>query len=825
MLSHYVVTLYRSLTRHRLYAALNVFGLAVGIAVFLVLWLDVRFETSFERWIPDAAQIYELRTIQKSVHQGDHEDGSSNGNALVELKADYPGLNGARVWSQQATARRGTVLTPETIDVVDPSFFGVFDMPLVEGDRSTALSTPDSLVLTQAKAKRYFGAADPIGRRLTVAILGLSRSYRVTGVLRDPPKSTDLQLDFLVPITPDMTAQDYFWSHWGSEQLSTYLRFPSAAAAHTLNADLDNFVDRRAAGDISTRPPHKGMGLTIRPLLSLHLLNVADRATVTALGLVGLFTLLLAAVNYVNLATARSGLRAREVALRKVMGATPPALFAQFMAEALLTAVLAALIGLALCELALPLVNAAGGLSLSLDYFSPNGPMPALLLAIALIGLGAGAYPASILARYRPAAVLASARTPGGGRAGGRVREALVLFQFAIAIAFTVSTAVIASQMHYLRAADLGFQRSGLIVVSSSDDSQVTPDQQASFLEAIRSTPGVVSDTVADIGPGNGDTTDASGLKRPGMVSNVSLNEVQTGENAFQTFGARLLAGRLLTRSHGGDEGASTGPPLPGVTPPKSAPPGDQRPIRNVVLNESAARLLGFSDPTAALGAALLQSVRAGGYQHLAIAGVVHDLRFRSPHDPVPPTVYYLVKPPFATEVITVRFSGDPRPVMDALRGRWRSLVPDVPFRAVTADENLDTYYRPDDQHGRLFSLGALLAVGVGCVGLYGLASFNTARRVKEIGIRKTLGASTADVLRLLVGQLLRPVLLANVAAWPMAWLAMRVWLNGFDQRIWLNPLYFLGATALLSAVALLTVIGQSLAVARAEPAKALRHE
>ncbi len=829
MWGHYLLTLYRSLSRHKLYAALNVLGLAVGVAVFLVLWLDVRFETSFERWIPDADQIYELRTVEHSVRQTPSEDGSSNGNALVELGADYPGTVGVRLWTQQGTVRRGADLMPETVQVTDPSFFNVFDIPLAEGDRATALAAPDGLVLTQAKAKKYFGNADPMGRRLRVAILGAQRTYRVTGVLRNPPKSTDLQLDFLVPLTPDMIAQDYYWTHWGSEQVNTYLRFPTAQAAAALDSDLDNFIDRRAAGDITEHPAHKRISLKLRPLLSLHLFNAADKATVAALGLVGLFTLLLAAVNYVNLATARAGLRAREVALRKVMGATPPALFGQFMAEAIATVTLSAIIGLALCEVALPLVNTAGGLSLRLDLFTLGGPLPALLVAIAVIGLGAGAYPASILSKYRPAAVLASARAPGGGRAGGRVREALVLFQFAIAIAFTIATAVIVAQMHFLRTSEVGFQRAGLIVVGSSDDSEVTSAQQTELLEAWKGVPGVVSDTVADIGPGNGDTTDAAGFKRPGMVGQgLTLFTVQTGPDGLAPFDPHLAAGRFLDRNRGGDAGASIGPPLPGVpTPdPKDLPRGEDRPVRNVVANETAVKLLGFRDAQQATGALLLQPVRAGGNQRIQIVGVVRDIRFRSPHDPVPPTLYYMVKDPFATEVASVRFAGaDPRAVMEGLRRVWRSIVPDVPFQAKTAEDNLDAYYRPDDQHGRLFTIGALLAVLIGCVGLYGLASFSTARRVKEIGIRKTLGASTSDILRLLVGQFLRPVVLANLVAWPLAYFAMRAWLQGFDERVGLSPLYFLFATGLTLGVALATIIGQAWLVARAEPAKALRHD
>jgi putative ABC transport system permease protein len=284
------------------------------------------------------------------------------------------------------------------------------------------------------------------------------------------------------------------------------------------------------------------------------------------------------------------------------------------------------------------------------------------------------------------------------------------------------------------------------------------------------------------------------------------------------TYGVHLLAGRWLDPSRGGDD-----KPVP---PPGGWGPNQVRPMRNVVLNESALRQLGFPDARHAIGQPLLEGLDAAGFTPLTVVGVIGDTRLRSPHEPVQAAVYFLAARDFESMIAVIRYSGVSAPEMlSRLRRTWMSVAPGAPFRAHTAEDNLARYYRPDDQHGRLFTLGAVLAVAIGCVGLYGLASFNTARRVKEIGIRKTLGASTADVLRLLVGQLLRPVLLANLLAWPLAYLAMRSWLNGFDQRIALTPLYFLGASALMIAVALLTVIGQALAVARAEPARALRHE
>jgi len=819
MLGHTLLAFYRSLTRHRLYSALNVFGLAVGVAVFLVLWLDVRFETGFERWIPNAGSIYAVRTVWRGPYASSGANNNTMGGTLDELHEDYPQLVGARIWSQGGSIRQGAEVSAERIDLVDPSFFQTFELPLAAGDKANLLSAPDDLVLTEAKAKHYFGAANPIGQRLDIVFLGASHSYRVSGVLKDIPANSDRQFDFLVPLTPQMQAGEPYWRTWGDEEVTTMLRFDQPEAAAALNASLDRFVDRHGARDITPPPADKQMTLRLAPLTSLHLIDPNAAAVVAAIGAVGLLTLLLAGVNYVNLATARAGLRAREVALRKVMGATSPALIGQFMGEALATAFLASLIGLALCELALPLVNAAGGLALKINYIQSDSILIPVLVATVAVALGAGVYPALVLSRFQAAAVLASARTPGGGRSGGRVREALVLVQFAIAIAFTIATVVIVDQTDYLRHADLGFKRDGLIVVRSFNDSAITGAERDSLLDAWRTLPGVASATAADIGPGATNSVDTELTKRPGGQSNgVSINYVTIKPDFFRTYGARLAAGRLVDLAHGGDNASA---PISAAVQS-----GGPRASRNAVADIATVRLLGFAGPTDALGKAISISDNHGGFTPATIVGVVEDISFQAPHAPPSPTIYDLSTSDFDSQVAAVRYTATPPDVlMHRMEADWRRIVPAAPFRAKTVEDSLQRYYQADDQHGRLFIIGAVLAVLIGCVGLYGLASFNTARRVREIGIRKTLGASTRDILQLLVSQFLRPVLLANLIAWPLAWIAMRGWLSTFDQKISLSPAYFLSATVLTLLIAIGTVAGQAFAVARSEPAKALRHE
>jgi putative ABC transport system permease protein len=605
------------------------------------------------------------------------------------------------------------------------------------------------------------------------------------------------------------------WSQWGLVQVTTWLELPSRQAAVGLQRALPAFIDRhgRTLGSV----PHKVLRFDLAPLPSLHLIEHKDRLVVATLGLVGLVTLLIAAVNYVNLATARAGLRAREVAMRKVLGATRGVLVGQFLGEAVLTAAAAGVIGLAVAELVLPLVNAAGGLALEIDYVQGGRVLLAVGVVVLVVGVGAGLYPALSLSGFRPAAVLASARAPGGGRAGARMRELLVVAQFAIVIALAIATAVLFAQTRFLRTADLGFQRRGLIVVDSFADPALTRAQQSALLNLWRALPGVSGATVSDTAPGTEGVSGGANFRRPGETgTGPILRIVTTGPDFFRVYAARFLAGRALDQDHR----------LDGPVPPEQ--PGVAA-SRNVVLNLAAAKTLGFSKPSEAIGQTVFGEIPVGDKpqrSELEIVGVVQDFRFHSPREAVPPALYVFQPDAPDGAIAAVRFqAAEPQAVIAQMRTIWRQVAPNVPFEAKTAEANLSTYYRQDDQQTRLFTIGSVVAVAIGCLGLYGLSSFNTARRTKEIGIRKTLGASTADVLMLLLNQFLRPVLLANLIAWPVAYFAIRLWLSGFDQRITLSPLYFLVATLGALAIATFTVMGQTLKVAQSEPAKALRYE
>ena len=816
MFMHYLLTLYRSLSRHLLYAALNVFGLAIGVAVFLVLTLIVHYESNYDRWLPDSAGVYRLDVTYSPPGAESFESAASTFAALPFLLSDYHQIVAAtRVMTDDEPVSVGTTISSETVSYVDPDFLRVIELKILAGDRAHALSSPGSVVISARTAEKYFGSVDAMGKTLTIARNGVKANFTVSAVVQDLPADTTLQGTGLITgFTPAIVQDTDGFKDWGEVAGYTYLRFHNPGEAASVSATLGDFVRRH------TGPGRNGeagasayVAFSLVALTDVHFYDAGvrlgaagvDKRVVFSLGAVGILGLALAVINYLNLATARSGLRAREVALRKVMGATRTMLLLQFMGEAVALVAVAAVIGTAMAELTLPFLNVLGGWSVTIDY---GRLLVILVLLVLVVGSAAGAYPAILLAAFNPAMVLASARTPAGGRLGTWLRSLLVLAQFAGAIGFAICTLVIDRQAAFLRDADRGFVRQGLIVVDSLSASELLLRQNV-MLDAFRRVPGVVSATVSDAAPGSSGFGQTE-FTRPGLAGTRTLVHERVGRNYFVTYGIQKLAGRVFDDAHPLDD--SHGFPVQGRT-------------YGTVINAGAAAALGFASPAASVGQVL--NVKAeGGTSTLVVDGVVADVRFRSPRDPIAPQFYLYDSQGIASGVAAIRFSGvSPSDITPLLQDAWRTVASDTPFAAKTVDERLADYYMPDQQQARLFSSGAALAVAIACLGLYGLASFNTARRVREIGIRKTLGAATGDILWLLIFQFIQPVLVANLIAWPVAWFAMRSFLAGFDQRIGLSPLYFatIGLGSLVISIA--TVFGQAWLVARAEPARALRYE
>lgn len=806
-----LISFWRSLTRHRLYAALNIGGLALGIAVFLVLALYVRFETSYERWLPGHHQIYLVEGRSNDELSSVRARQSTPIAAWTAIKADLPDIAGTRILGKNAAVVRGGIGIRERLGLVDPRFFDIFRLHAVAGALPTRFDDPTAIVITERTAVKYFGTRSPIGAPLAVGFNGKHYAYRVAAVIDDLPDNTRLEFDLLAPliITQDRTDPSYAESHqWNYGGTATYVRLPDTAAVSRLAAALPRVTVRHVKTET---PGNDNFALTLglRRLTDTHFQASGAKLMVTTLGIIGLLTLIVATVNYVNLATARAGLRAREVGMRKVLGADRATLLRHFVGEAVATALIAAVFGLALAELGMPLVNAATGLDLSIHYAGPDGVVLPLALLAVVVGAASGLYPALILSRVPAAAVLASARSPGGGRAGARIREGLVIFQFAVTIALMVGTMVLVAQTRHVRQADVGYDRDRLLLVRSFGSDSLDEAQQESLLHRFAALPNARGVSVGTSVPGVGLYVSTTTYPLPGSSgSGASLERYDVIPGYFEVLGAKLIAGRLFDPSRPAD----INPEKPGVDGSDHAP-------GNIVINRSATRVFHFASPEAAIGRVVgIETPRT-------IIGVIEDMRVGSPRDKVSPTAYQFTLRPPKSAVALIRYTGETQAITDAARDAWRREVPAVPFEARTTMQALDTLYKADDRMANLFAIGAGLAVAIGCVGLWGLASFTTARRVREIGIRKVLGASSGDVVKLLVGQFLRPVLIANLLAWPLAYVAMRAWLAGFDDRIALSPLYFIAASVLALVIAIATVLSQSIRASRATPAWALRHE
>ena len=812
MLKSTFTAFFRSFTRHPLYGLLNLLGLSLGIAVFITLSLFYRFETTYERWLPHADNIYFLQDAWLMSGVQTPPQPYTSGGVLDDIRTDYPQTVGTRLWSNNLTVHIGAQSNLESITLVDSDFFKVFDLPVVAGDKATALAAPDDVMVTQAMADKYFhGKA--LGKTVRLTDEGGTHDYRVSAVLKNLPANSELQFDFVRVLTKDYISTVGNWRQYGSQRLQTAMVMPDPQLVTQLETAFPKMIDRYAAGNFGTEKPSSLLTMSLAPVTSNHLSDPKTRTAVYVLGIVGILAFLIAAINYINLATARAGMRAKEVAVRKTLGATQGALRAQFLLEALLTTLIAGLIGLSLVEVSLKEINTFGNLHLKLDYTGEAVPLALAGAFILFVGLLAGLYPAFVLAGFKPAQVLASSRSPGGGRLAIRIREALVVLQFTVVVAFFILVAGFLSQLQHMKTSDLGFHRQGLMITDSTYDSALNDSQRAAIWSAFRALPGVQSLTAGTGAPGDNSLTNSTSIVPAGYTGPpLSIMWVIAGPDFFSTYKARLLTGRLFDPSHGEDQyyTLDNGRAATGTSA-----------ISTVIINHQALALLKIASADAAIGQVVTFD------DHPArIIGVVDDMRFRSPKDPIPAMLYVYDDTPNDHPITGLRYAGVSEPDMRArMAAAWRTVAPDVPFKAVSAQDNVDAYYKPDRNRSNLFSVGAGVAALIGCIGLYGMAAFNTSRRTREIGLRKVLGASGGKVVGLLVGQFLRPVVIANILAWPLAWWALNAWLGQFDDRIAINPLFFVAATALALAIALVTVAWLAFASASTEPGKALRHE
>jgi putative ABC transport system permease protein len=834
MWRNYLVVSVRSLARNKISAFINIFGLAIGIAACLMLLLYVRYERSYDTWLPNAENVYQVQNYWTDPNSGERDEGqTSEYVAGTTLAKDFAQIE-RRVYIRSVSLtgmRSGEALLIEDAGMVDGPLFDVLQLPLLHGDPSEALARPGSAVLSQTQARRFFGDSDPVGRTLTLIVKGEPSDYRVTGVMRDLPRNSHMRFALLVRIDPDSFFADdpAVLTSWGILQGWNYVVLRPGASADAIRADLpqwerrnipDGLSDSRVSnpGDtadwdlVNVRDVHLG------PAQSGAMTPGNDKRTIFTFTAIALLILFMACVNFTNLATARAGQRAREVALRKVLGAKRRQLVAQFLVESVLVAFLAMLVALAMVELLLPRLSAF----LDADL-ADAAPGVAVTLAgvgalVALVGLASGAYPAFYLSRFRPAEVLKANKSSAEVAGSARFRNALVTAQFAISIGLIVCTFVVWSQTVHARTLDLGYQRDGLLQVDGIERRQIAPVSDALARETVR-LDGVAAVGRTGLGIGSAYFRTLQ-ISVPGRPEPVSVHHYAIDDGFFRAMGMKMLAGGELDRRRPADDSTLLSP---------ATPEADRALVARgaaIVLNETAARRLGFADPAEAVGHQFRMNLvsQDEGTVPVTVVGVVGDTRLRSARQPLDPIAYRLSETGLYHMV--VRYQGADRAAMrDRVAAVWKRFATDAPFEARFGEDIVEGLYKAEAARASAFAGFAMLAVLVACMGLLGLAAFSAERRTKEIGIRKVLGASSADIVRLLAWQFAKPVMIANLIAWPAAWWLMRDWLNTFDARIALGPGPFLLAGLLALMLALGTIAGHAIKVARANPIHALRYE
>lgn len=813
---------FRTLARNFRFVLVNLLGLAVAMAATFMIGLFVLHETDYDRWIPGADELYLATTTWHLAGRAPSTlaSGPNPLKALAE-KSHPEVLAVTRLMSRQQSVRtEGEAPRFERIAFVDANFFNLFDLPARAGSPGAALRDLRSLVLTERAATELFGTPDAMGRAIRVTIAGKEFTYRVGAVLKDLPSNTHLSSEILARLeeTDFLPGERFTFNNWGSANLLLYFRLAP-------DTDLAGFEDRVNEGVAEGLREQFGdekdfsLAISFMPLPSLHLAakelrnlgpkTSGDPVLLLALSLIAVLILVMAVVNYVNLATAIAMRRTREVALKRIFGASRGGLVRGYFAESMMVAALAGLLALGIVEMALPRLGDLLGIDLATVSVRSLRGLVLTAALILLTGFAAGIWPALLMARFRPVHLFADAST-AGGRDARLLRTGFVVLQFAASTGLIAATMVIFAQSRHLQQANLRYDPEGLVVVRNISLEQVEESKQT-LIERFAALPGVTAVAMSSNAPGADDSWNSEPLLyRTGGQPAVSINRVEVDFGFFETVGTRPVAGRLLAREIAGDDDYT-----------KFGPEGPA----NILLNEAAVRSFGFESPQAAIGEELRFSRNEGTNNVPAhIVGVVPNLRFGALREPPRPTFY--LHGSWSFNLATIRYRGiTPDEAMARIEGAWREVAPDVPFSASHVDERLIEFTAPERTQASLLGAFAALAVALAAVGIYGIAAFTAQRRAREMAVRRVFGASTARLLERILGRFLGLVAIGGAIGVPVAFVIDARWLEHYPERIAHGPAPYLLALALAALVALGSVAVEAWRVARIAPAEVLRQE
>ncbi len=794
MFKNYFKTAFRNLWKHKAFSLLNILGLTVGLTACFLIFLYVKFELSYDAFNSKADRIYrivcDIKTPTETLHAG-----GPSWAVPPNAKDEFPEVEQfVRIaGGDNVLIRKGNIKFQEDNAMwADSAFFKVFDFKLLKGNPNTALKEPFSVVFTETAAKKYFGKTDPVGQTLLITGDGLPAT--VTGVMKDMPENSQIKGDVVLSmstITQKFNAG--LDSQWGNYGASAYLLLKPNTNAKALEKKLPAFLERRNGTEMKQLQMYPT--LLLEPLRYVYLHSTrGDNKTgninnVYIFSIIAVFILLIACINFINLTTARSAERAKEVGIRKVVGAEKHQLRLQFIGESVILCFIAFVLSVLFSVLLLPLFNQLAGKTISTGIFSQPLYVLYLFIASCIIGFLAGFYPAVVLSSYKPVAVL-KGRFATGTR-GILLRKGLVVTQFTISIALIISTIVVYNQMQYMRNQDLGFNKNQMMIIDTYGD-----PAKNTFAQSVKDIPDVKSVSLTGSVPGGGNPgaySQIENVKGDMQIANLDLYFVDF--DYIGQFQIQMIAGRGFSKDFGTDT------------------------TQAMVLNEAAVKMFGYKNPKDAIGKKFSQWGREG-----KIIGVMKDFHFRSLQQDIKP-LSMRIEPGGCNLVAVKLSSGNYKKTVSSIENKWKQLMPNRPFSYYFLDEFFDRQYKSEVRFGNLFLNFAILAIFISCLGLLGLASYSTMQRTKEIGVRKVMGASVSNIVNLLSKDFLTLVLIAFVIAVPIAWVGMHKWLEGFAYRVNLGWTAFALAGMIAVVIAFATVSFQSIKAAIANPVTSLRAE
>jgi len=795
MLKNYLTVALRNLWKRRGFSLINILGLSVGLTACFLIFLYVRFEYSYDGFHDKANRIYRVVADIKTPTETVHANGPAWPAGRV-LQREFPEIESAvRTATVSFLFRKGDIKFQEENSLLaDPDFFRVFDFPLLKGDPKTCLNEPFSVVFSETAAKKYFGNTDPIGQ--TILLAQKAWPVKVTGIMKDLPGNSVISGTVVVSMSTETMhlnqGLEDTWQ-WFTYHPICYLLLKPHVNPQNLETRFPPLIAKMENEEM--RKQQMASTLSLEPLKDIYLHSTRDGSkfgnarNVYLFSCIAAIILLIACINFVNLTTARSVERAREVGVRKVMGALKPQLAAQFAGESVLLCLFAFLLSLLASQLLLPEFNRLSGKTISLGIFEHPADLGILLAAAILIGLLAGIYPALVLAAFRPSAVLKGRFTTGSR--GTTLRKALVLVQFSLSIGFIIASIIVYEQLNYMRNQDLGFNKEQIMVIDTEGD-----PHRLAFQQALNNVSGVRSTSMASNVPGTEQPVVNCQIENAkGDMQVANLDSYFADWDYVGQFGIRIVAGRSFSRDFQTDT------------------------TQAMLINESAARMFGYHSPAQAVGRRFSQFGRDG-----RIIGVMKDFHFRSLQQQIQPLTLRIE--PQACYLVSVKVATNNLPTtMAAIEKTWKQVVPYRPLLYYFLDEYFDNQYRADERFGRLFLYFTILAICISCMGLVGLSAYSTVQRTKEVAVRKVMGASVAGIVRLLSRDFLRLVIISFAVASPVTWWIMQRWLTDFAYRISVSWIEFLVAGLLAILIAALTISGHAIRAALANPAEALRTE